>query len=248
MVFRDLALDYHSEVMDPEILRAVPCELGIVFLMKYLTISFFLLILFGCTGADKLPITQVEQGFICDGETGYWKEWSLGTGGQVIEQKCRDTAKTYCAKQGKNYREVDSHYANTEAYTASRAQVAFKCLSVAEEQAEKMQAERAFKSSIDSAKQVCVEHFGFKPETTELSQCMLEIQKEKAADARAKMSNELNRQSAQQLSDQMDRTRGQATMQSITQGLSNANQNIINNMPKTTNCSTFGNQTSCRTW
>lgn len=216
--------------------------------MRRFVVLLFLSSLIGCTGADKLPISQVEQGYSCDGETGYWKEWTLGTGGPVIEQKCRDAAKSFCAKQGKDYRELNSSYSNTQAYTASTARVQFKCFSATEIQAEKLQAERAFKDSIESSKQVCIEHFGFKPDSTELSQCMLEVEKEKAADARARMSNELNRQNAQQLSDQMDRAREEAKMSNILNNINQAGKDIRDSQPKHTNCSTLGNQTSCTTW
>ena len=71
--------------------------------MKITPISFIwisFLFISGC--ADNLPIIKSGTNFMCDGHTGYWKEWSLGTGGRQIQEKCEMAAEDCCAKQGKN--------------------------------------------------------------------------------------------------------------------------------------------------
>ena len=76
-------------------------------------------------------------------------------------------------------------------------------------------AEADLLNSVNKSRKDCIEIYGFKENTTELNQCVLGLQKEKAADARAMLNAKIMGSSAQQMSDQMDRARGQAIMDSV---------------------------------
>ena len=184
--------------------------------MKITPISFIwisFLFISGC--ADNLPIIKSGTNFMCDGHTGYWKEWSLGTGGRQIQDKCEMAAEDYCAKQGKKYDLIDARYSNTQPYTESKAQVVFKCKSQGDEARDIKLAEAELLKSVNKSRKDCIEIYGFKENTTELNQCVLDLQKEKAADASAMLNAKIMGSSAQQMSDQMDRARGQAIMDSV---------------------------------
>jgi hypothetical protein len=141
----------------------------------------------GC--AATTSISTSGSNLVCSGKEGFYAEWTFGTGGIETQQKCEMAAVEYCKKSGKQAKIISAKNTNTYAYTSSTAQVLFACTSPEEErlatikqQKQDEQDERLF---IAKAKSNCETLYGFKPDTTEMSNCLMEMSKRHADDVRA---------------------------------------------------------------
>ncbi len=137
----------------------------------------------GCS--TNTPISSLENRHICIGAADYWKEWSFGIGGMETQVKCEQAANNFCAKKGKNANFLSLKNTNSNAFHPSTAEVVFACNTQEEIRLEEANAkkheEEEMKASIESAKILCKESYGFKPDTADMGHCMLEIQKQRTA-------------------------------------------------------------------
>lgn len=196
--------------------------------------------LVGCS--TQTPISQMGNNFVCNGQADYWKEWSIGVGGRETQDKCRQAAKAYCAQSGRNEFELSAKYSNSGPARPSSAEVVFSCSTVEEQRIAANRAKQVsdaqFKKSIAEVRQVCIESYGFKPDTPDLSRCMLEIQKERAADQRNAEANATLKESTQAMLEEQERQRSIETANNIARSIQNA-------APRRMTCTTYGSTTNC---
>jgi len=184
----------------------------------------------------------MDNNFVCNGQADYWKEWSFGVGGRETQDKCRQAARAYCSQTGKNAIELSAKYSNSGVARPSSAEVVFSCQTAEEQRVAATRAKQLsdaqFKKSIAEVRQVCIESFGFKPDTPDLSHCMLDIQKERAADQRHAEVNTTIKESTQAMIEEQERQQSIETANNIVRDIQNA-------APRPMTCTTFGNTTNC---
>ena len=96
--------------------------------------------------------------------------------------------------------------------------------------------EAAAAQGLAQDKEFCLK-LGFKPDTDAMANCLLTQQQNRLGLAVKAQERDIEGAKAEA-----------EAWSNMSRGLANGSQNMINTMPKTTNCSTYGNQTSCTTW
>lgn len=100
----------------------------------------------------------------------------------------------------------------------------------------RQQREKAAAEGLSQDKEFC-QKLGFKPDTDAMANCLLTQQQNRFGLLVKQQEQEVEGAKAEA-----------EAWSNVSRSLSNTNQRIINDMPKTTNCSTYGSQTSCTTW
>jgi len=185
------------------------------------TIIFCATIISGC--ALKAAVISNGENFVCHGEASQWRFDDRGFGDNASRRRCIELINNTCAENHGSYPVILSENNINRGFAqGSVADILFHCKTEQELLAES-------KARIEKDKGICEENFGFKRNTPEMSNCLLELAKDRSENKRAEAAN--------------------AEMQKLGNKIIESNklqpQLPTVSVPQHITCHTYGNTTTC---
>ena len=202
------------------------------------------LMLTGCAASNGIS-QSTENNYLCKGSGSFFD--IVGTGGREALDKCKEQAQTYCSSRDSKTQFIDGWSQNATPVSVASTEVTFSCLSdmdIAQiEKAKQEKLDTKFADFLEIAKNKCEKAFGFKPDTPEMSNCLLSMHQQQETDDKASESTNKIKESIDELVRQQQMAQDAANREAALNKINEVNKALT---PKTITCDSYGSTTTCR--